>query len=84
MRTQHFLHKYGSDDLHADLIPDLAASESTQYIGRAVAALAADPNVMSRSGQVLTAGAVAQDDGFTDVDGRYIPPFPLPADTIVD
>jgi NAD(P)-dependent dehydrogenase (short-subunit alcohol dehydrogenase family) len=55
-------------------------TESPEYIGRAVAALAADPNVMEKSGQVLTAGALAKEYGFTDVDGRWIPPFSMPED----
>src|SRR5438477_12453972 len=44
--------------------------ESPEYIGRAVVALAADPNVMARSGRVLTVGHLAPEYGFTDVDGR--------------
>ena len=49
---------------------DLSNSESPQFIGRAVAALAADPDIMSKSGQVLVAAALAQEYGFTDVDGK--------------
>src|SRR5581483_9656690 len=56
-------------------------TESPEYVGRAVVALAGDPNIMARSGQVLTAGRLAAEFGFTDLDGRYIPPFKLPSDT---
>jgi dehydrogenase/reductase SDR family member 1 len=49
---------------------DLSNSESPQFIGRAVAALAADPDVMRKSGQVLVAAELAEEYGFTDVDGR--------------
>lgn len=49
---------------------DLSNSESPQFIGRAIAALAADPNLMQKSGQVLVAAQVALDYGFTDVDGK--------------
>ena len=49
---------------------DLSNSESPQLIGRAVAALAADPDVMRESGQVLVAAELAEEYGFTDVDGR--------------
>jgi dehydrogenase/reductase SDR family member 1 len=49
---------------------DLSNSESPQFIGRAVAALAADPEVMRKSGQVLVAAELAEEYGFTDVDGR--------------
>jgi NAD(P)-dependent dehydrogenase (short-subunit alcohol dehydrogenase family) len=49
---------------------DLSNSESPEFIGRAVAALAADPDVMRHSGRVLVAAAVAQEYGFTDIDGK--------------
>jgi len=49
---------------------DLSNSESPQFIGRAVAALAADPEVMRRSGQVLIAAELAEEYGFVDVDGK--------------
>jgi NAD(P)-dependent dehydrogenase (short-subunit alcohol dehydrogenase family) len=48
---------------------DLSNSESPQFVGRAVAALAADPNVLERTGQVLVAAELAEEYGFTDVDG---------------
>jgi dehydrogenase/reductase SDR family protein 1 len=54
---------------------DLSNSESPQFIGRAVAALASDPNLMGKSGQVLVAAALALEYGFRDVDGRQ--PRPL-------
>jgi NAD(P)-dependent dehydrogenase (short-subunit alcohol dehydrogenase family) len=63
---------------HSDVF-DMSNSESPQFIGRAVAALAADPNVMAKSGQVLVAAAVAQEYGFTDVDGTR--PRPLTLET---
>ncbi len=55
----------------------LDATESPRYVGRAVAALAADPRIMDRTGQVLRAGDLAAEYGFTDVDGRRIPPFEM-------
>ncbi|HEY7309181.1 MAG TPA: SDR family NAD(P)-dependent oxidoreductase [Gemmataceae bacterium] len=54
--------------------PDL---ESPAYIGRAVVALAADANILARSGRVLTVGQLATEYGFTDVDGRQWPPFQI-------
>ena len=45
------------------------ASETPQYIGRAVAALAADPDVMSKTGRALSSWELAREYGFTDVDG---------------
>ena len=58
---------------------DLSNSESPEFIGRAIAALAADSDVLRHAGQVLVAAAVAKDYGFTDVDGKS--PRPL---TIAD
>jgi dehydrogenase/reductase SDR family protein 1 len=58
---------------------DLSNSESPEFIGRAVAALAGDPEVLRHTGQVLVAAAVARDYGFTDTDGKS--PRPL---TIAD
>lgn len=48
---------------------DLSATETPAYLGRAVAALAEDEQVMRWSGQVLAVGALAREYGFTDVDG---------------
>ena len=56
---------------------DMSNSESPQFIGRAAAALAADPHVMEKSGQVLVAAALAQEYGFTDVDGKQPRPLTL-------
>jgi NAD(P)-dependent dehydrogenase (short-subunit alcohol dehydrogenase family) len=56
---------------------DLSNSESPQFIGRAVAALAADPKIMGKSGQVLVAAALAEEYGFTDVDGKQPRPLKL-------
>jgi dehydrogenase/reductase SDR family protein 1 len=58
---------------------DLSNSESPEFIGRAVAALAGDPDAMRYSGQVLVAAALARAYGFADVDGKS--PRPL---TIAD
>jgi NAD(P)-dependent dehydrogenase (short-subunit alcohol dehydrogenase family) len=53
---------------------DMSNSESPQFTGRAVAALAADPNVMERSGQVLVVAKLAHEYDFDDIDGKR----PLP------
>ncbi len=45
------------------------ASESPCYVGRAVAALAADPNVAEKAGGVYASWTLAREYGFTDVDG---------------
>jgi hypothetical protein len=54
-----------------------AQTESPEYIGRAVAALASDPGVMRRSGQALAVGNLAREYGFTDVDGRQPTAYPI-------
>jgi hypothetical protein len=43
--------------------------------GRAVAALAGDPDVATKSGRIHFVADLAVDYGFTDVDGRQIPRF---------
>lgn len=48
---------------------DLSNSESPEFIGRAVAALAHDADVLRRSGSVLVAAALAAEYDFTDIDG---------------
>lgn len=49
--------------------PHFAQSETPVFIGRAVAALAADPDVMRWSGQALSTGGLGEVYGFTDADG---------------
>ncbi|HEU5420025.1 MAG TPA: SDR family NAD(P)-dependent oxidoreductase [Streptosporangiaceae bacterium] len=54
-----------------------AQTESPEYAGRAVAALAADPAVTRRSGQALAVGDLAREYGFTDIDGRQPTAYPI-------
>jgi len=56
---------------------DLSNSESPDFIGRAVVALATDPDVMRHTGKVLVAASLAQEYGFTDVDGKTPRPLTL-------
>jgi NAD(P)-dependent dehydrogenase (short-subunit alcohol dehydrogenase family) len=49
--------------------PHFAITESPVYVGRAVAALAADPQVARWNGQSLSSGQLAKVYGFTDADG---------------
>jgi NAD(P)-dependent dehydrogenase (short-subunit alcohol dehydrogenase family) len=49
--------------------PHFVISESPRFVGRAVAALAADPDARRWSGQSLSSGQLAGEYGFTDVDG---------------
>jgi NAD(P)-dependent dehydrogenase (short-subunit alcohol dehydrogenase family) len=48
---------------------DLSKSESPEFTGRVIAALARDPNLMQRSGSVLVAAQVANELRVTDIDG---------------
>lgn len=50
-------------------VPHFAISETPRYVGRAVAALAADPEVARWNGQSLSSGGLAPVYGFTDLDG---------------
>ncbi|WP_166347239.1 SDR family oxidoreductase [Phytoactinopolyspora limicola] len=50
-------------------VPHFGISETPAFVGRAVAALAADPDVARWSGQSLSSGQLAREYGFTDVDG---------------
>ena len=59
---------------------DLSNSESPEFIGRVVAALAHDPNVIERTGQALVAAVVAQELGVVDVDGKR--PLPLTLEAV--
>jgi NAD(P)-dependent dehydrogenase (short-subunit alcohol dehydrogenase family) len=54
---------------------DLSNSESPRFTGRAVSALAHDPDVLKRSGQTLVAATLAREYDFTDLDGSQ--PLPL-------
>lgn len=69
MRTERVL---ADDD-----VEHLERSESPEYVGRAVAALAADPDVLEKSGEILRVGELAREYGFTDTDGTQPPPFTL-------
>lgn len=52
---------------------DTAQGETPQFSGRAVAALAADPDVLSRTGKALVVAELAEEYGFTDLDGSRPP-----------
>jgi NAD(P)-dependent dehydrogenase (short-subunit alcohol dehydrogenase family) len=49
--------------------PHFAISESPAFVGRALAALARDPNVSRWNGKSLSSGQLAKIYGFTDLDG---------------
>lgn len=61
---------------HPELFRDLSRAWSPEFNGRGVAALAADPRVIEKTGKALDIGVLANEYGFTDADGRR--PTPLP------
>lgn len=74
MRTERVMaHAGGETDWKR--IPWLNRSESPEYVGRAVAALAGDAQLMRRSGKAFHVGELARQYRFTDTDGRSVPPF---------
>lgn len=78
MRTEKVFAAFpGSNEENWREHPPLARTESVQYIGRAVLALATDPEVLARSGQVMAVGDLARAYGLTDVDGSQPPAFQI-------
>jgi len=77
MRTEFVLAGHRTDEAHWQERPALARTESPRYLGRAVAALAADPAVMAKSGSVLRVADLGREYGFTDVDGRQVDAFEI-------
>lgn len=73
LRSEAMLDAYGVRESNwRDAIaknPHFAISETPAFVGRAVAALAADPDVARWNGQSLSSGQLAKIYGFTDVDG---------------
>jgi NAD(P)-dependent dehydrogenase (short-subunit alcohol dehydrogenase family) len=73
MRSEMMLDHYGVSEGNwrdaTEREPHFVISETPTYVGRAVAALAADPEVARWSGQSLSSGQLARVYGFTDLDG---------------
>ena len=77
MRTEFVLAGHKTDEAHWQERPALAGTESPRYLGRAVAALAGDPKVLEKTGEVLRVADLARAYGFTDIDGRQVKAFEL-------
>ena len=54
----------------AETDPNFLESETPFFVGRAVAALAQDAHVRKKNGRVFSSWALADEYGFTDIDGR--------------
>jgi len=73
LRSEAMLEAYGVSESNwrdaTKIQPHFAISETPAYVGRAVAALAADPERSRWNGKSLSSGELAQVYGFTDLDG---------------
>jgi NAD(P)-dependent dehydrogenase (short-subunit alcohol dehydrogenase family) len=73
LRSEAMLDAYGVQESSwleaAKKQPHFAISESPAFVGRAVAALAADPDVSRWNGKSVSSGELAKVYGFTDLDG---------------
>jgi len=73
LRSETMLEHFGVREENwrdgAEKDPDFLASETPLFVGRAVAALAADPEVASKSGRVYSSWGLSEEYGFTDADG---------------
>jgi NAD(P)-dependent dehydrogenase (short-subunit alcohol dehydrogenase family) len=73
LRSEMMLEAFGVTEQNwrdaTQRIPHFAISETPRFVGRAIAALAADPDRAHWNGQSLSSGQLAQIYGFTDLDG---------------
>ncbi|MHA1943090.1 MAG: SDR family oxidoreductase [Candidatus Thorarchaeota archaeon] len=53
-------------------------TESTRYVGRAIVKLASDPNILKKTGKILTTGELAREYNFVDLDGSQPERFVIP------
>jgi hypothetical protein len=70
MRTERVVASMEQADEKTRKMLRFDLSESTAYVGRGVAHLAADPRAIAKTGKLLFGGDLAKEYGFTDVDGR--------------
>jgi NAD(P)-dependent dehydrogenase (short-subunit alcohol dehydrogenase family) len=77
LRSEAVLEHFNTteDEWRTTTDPHFARSESPAYLGRAVAALAQDPDILAKSGRALDTASLAREYGFTDTDGTQ-PDFP--------
>jgi NAD(P)-dependent dehydrogenase (short-subunit alcohol dehydrogenase family) len=72
MRTERILAAHAAHPF------DLSITETPEYLGRAVRALAEDPHIMQKTGELHTVGDLAREYSFTDTDGRQPAAFRFP------
>jgi len=83
LRSEMMLEAFGVREENwreaTEKVPHFVISETPRFVGRAIAALAADPDKERFTGQSLSSGGLAKVYGFTDLDGsrpdawRYVP-----------
>lgn len=71
-------------DTPPEVIAEHGPKESPHYVGRAVVALCQDQHIMKKSGGAYMAGELAQEYGFTDLDGSQPAPFYLPEELVLE
>jgi NAD(P)-dependent dehydrogenase (short-subunit alcohol dehydrogenase family) len=79
MRTERVVEAFTRAGAAAALDGPGGPKETTAYLGRAVVALATDPRIIEKSGQLVEVGALAVEYGFTDVNGSQPAPFRIVA-----
>jgi NAD(P)-dependent dehydrogenase (short-subunit alcohol dehydrogenase family) len=74
LRSEAMLERFGVTEANwidaAKKVRGFEESETPCFVGRAVAALAADPNVRAKAGKVFASWTLAKEYGFADIDGR--------------
>ena len=75
MRTERIIEAFTRAGAAEALNGPGGPKETPAYLGRAIVALASDPRVIEKSGQLLEVGALAGEYGFTDLDGTQPTPF---------
>lgn len=88
LRSEEMLERFGVTEANwqdgAQQDPYFIASETPYFVGRAIAALAADPDVFSKTGGVYSSWGLSDEYRFSDIDGRqphwgrYFAEHPLP------
>jgi NAD(P)-dependent dehydrogenase (short-subunit alcohol dehydrogenase family) len=75
MRTERVVEAFRRAGAENALDGPGGPKETTAYLGRAVVALATDPRVIEKTGELLEVGALAREYGFTDINGTQPAPF---------
>jgi NAD(P)-dependent dehydrogenase (short-subunit alcohol dehydrogenase family) len=72
IRTEHLMRTSPDGQLNDENYMNMEGyekTESTRYVGRAIVALASDPDILKKTGKTLITGELAKEYEFTDLDG---------------